>query len=48
MAGFSGAVKIDPDALSDFIAPSQDCVVALDGGALTLDVDDAAAALLSE
>ncbi len=44
MAGFSGAVKIDPDALSDFIAPSQDCVVALDGGTLALDVDDAAAA----
>lgn len=44
MAGFSGAVKIDPDALSDFIAPSQDCVVALDGGKLTLDVDDTAAA----
>ena len=44
MAGFSGAVKIDPDALSDFIAPSQDCVVALDGGTLALDVADAAAA----
>lgn len=34
---FSGAVKIAPDALSDYIAPSQDCVVALDGGRVQID-----------
>lgn len=46
MSGFSGAVKIAPDALDDFIAPSQDCVVALDGGGkLRLQDDDAAAAV---
>jgi len=49
MSGFSGAVKIAPDALDDFIAPSQDCVVALDGGGkLRLqDVDSAAAAAVT-
>lgn len=36
-AEFSGAVKIAPDALNDFIAPSQDCVVALEGKRVTLD-----------
>ena len=41
---FSGAVKIAPDALNDFIAPSQDCVVALDGGKLKLDDDGAVSA----
>ena len=41
---FSGAVKIAPDALNDFIAPSQDCVVALDGGKLKLDDDGAVGA----
>ena len=41
MQGFSGAVKIAPDALNDYIAPSQDCVVALDGSKVALSLADA-------
>jgi hypothetical protein len=41
MAQFSGAVKLNN--LSDYIAPSQACVVNLKGGKLSADDEDAEA-----
>ena len=38
MSNFSGAIKLGD--LSDFIAPSQACVVKLDGSKVTLDTKD--------
>ena len=39
MSGFSGAVKIGGD-LNDFIAPSQACVVSLNGNKLDTRIED--------
>jgi hypothetical protein len=45
MSNFSGAIKLAD--LSDFIAPSQACVVKLDGNKVTLDAGDIAEVLFS-